>query len=90
MLKPRGEIHVLDSPLYLQKELPEAQNRTQKYYASLGFPEMAAHYHHHTVSDLQPFSPIWLYNPNHWVNRVKQRLGLVVSPFPWVVIRLGS
>src|SRR3989304_6573693 len=40
LLSERGEIHILDSPLYPPSEVAEARARTQAYYAALGFPEM--------------------------------------------------
>lgn len=80
-LKPQGEIHLIDSPLYEEAELPAAAERSRAYYAGLGFPEMSASYHHHRLSDLAPFAPRFLYRPRRWWVRWFQR-----PPFPWVVI----
>jgi len=87
LLTPGGEIHVLDSPLYSENELTAARERTRAYYASLGFPEMAGLYFHHTVSSLLPFSPRWLYRPPDWQNRFRRRFGQITSPFAWFCIR---
>ena len=89
-LKTAGEIHILDSPLYRPDELTAARDRTRTYYTSLGFPEMADHYHHHSISALDTFAPDWLYRPNGWRYRLKQRLGGNISPFPWVVLRSNT
>lgn len=85
-LKPQGEIHIIDSPLYTSEEIPSAMQRSGQYYASLGFPEMAEQYFHHCVADLSPFDPQWLYRPG--LRSLRQRLlRSVDSPFPWLVIR---
>ena len=86
LLMPGGEIHVLDSPLYNENELASARERTRAYYASLGFPEMASYYFHHTVSSLHPFSPRWLYRPRDWQTRYWRRLGWIMPPFAWFCI----
>jgi ubiquinone/menaquinone biosynthesis C-methylase UbiE len=86
LLKPGGEIHLLDSPLYLDSEIPAARQRTNAYYTALGFPEMAGHYHHHSTAALEAFSPRWLYRPNGINARLRRWVGQSVSPFPWVVI----
>ncbi len=49
-LRPKGEIHILDSPFYQSHELEAAKKRTFAYYKSLGFPEMSKHYFHHSIS----------------------------------------
>ena len=87
VLKPGGEIHLLDSPLYEPGELLSARQRTRSYYDSLGFSEMAGHYFHHPVSSLDPFSPHWLYRPDSLMARLAHRFGQAVSPFPWICLR---
>src|SRR5206468_643875 len=86
-LKPQGEIHIIDSPLYTNNEIPNAIQRSGQYYSSLGFPEMAEQYFHHCESDLYSFDPKWLYRPHPRTLRLKQLLRSFDSPFPWVVIR---
>lgn len=83
-LKPNGEIHILDSAFYAQAEIQQAIRRSEAYYASLGFAEMSQYYFHHKISDLQKFSPKWLYKPS--LLRFKKIFGMIDSPFPWVVI----
>lgn len=87
LLKPGGEIHLLDSPLYRPGELHSARLRSHSYYASLGFPEMAGHYFHHLTASLEPFSPRWLYRPQSLRARLARRLGQACPPFPWVCLR---
>lgn len=86
-LKPRGEIHIVDSPLYTDKELAGAAQRSRDYFASLGFREMAEHYFHHRLSALDGFNFKILYQPHTFWLRAKRLLGRTDSPFPWVVVR---
>jgi hypothetical protein len=81
---------LLDSPLYLPKEIPIARERTRVYYASLGFPEMTGYYYHHSVSVLNECSTHWLYHPDGLLARLKRIIWLCASPFPWLVIRWYS
>ena len=86
-LKPQGEIHILDSPLYSDEELQAAVHRSQQYYSSLGFPEMAGHYFHHRFSDLDGFDAKWLYRPQARIFHLKRLVGRMDSPFPWFMIK---
>jgi len=86
-LKPGGEIHVMDSPLYSETEWPEAAQRSRQYFASLGFPEMSNYYHHHRLSELNAFDPIILYRPVPLRLRLKRLLGRMDSPFSWIVLK---
>jgi cyclopropane fatty-acyl-phospholipid synthase-like methyltransferase len=80
LLTARGEIHILDSPLYSIDALPAARQRSRQYYESLGFPEMAADYHHHSVEVLRAYRPTWLYSP-------PSPPPTNDSPFPWLSLR---
>jgi ubiquinone/menaquinone biosynthesis C-methylase UbiE len=83
-LKKQGEIHILDSPLYSAEELPAARERSRQYYSNLGFPEMAAHYHHHASDALAERNATWLYVPRKAQTRAEKTND---SPFPWVRVR---
>jgi ubiquinone/menaquinone biosynthesis C-methylase UbiE len=85
-LKPQGEIHVIDSPLYSNDELEAATQRSQHYYTSLGFPEMASRYFHHHESTLKHVGAKMLYSPRSFSSRLNHLLGNNDSPFPWNVI----
>ncbi|KXK13734.1 MAG: methylase [Chloroflexi bacterium OLB14] len=84
-LKPNGEIHILDSAFYKDDEIPQAIKRSEEYYQSLGLPEMSRYYFHHRLSELQKFSPRFLYKP--MLLRFKKILGKMDSPFAWVMIQ---
>lgn len=89
-LKPRGEIHLMDSPLYADEESAGAAERSRDYFSSLGFPEMAEHYFHHRYSILEEFKYKILYRPRTFWLRAKRLFGQIDSPFPWIVIRAGE
>jgi SAM-dependent methyltransferase len=85
LLAERGEIHIMDSPLYRPDEVPGAQARTRAYYAALGFPEMAMKYHPHTFAALEEFRPRVMYDPRGIVSRLMRRF-VPTSPFPWIIL----
>lgn len=86
-LKPQGEIHIIDSPLYTDAEIKNAVHRSRQYYSSLGFPEMAGQYFHHCASDLKAFDSRWLYRPRSHIVQWRRILKSFDSPFPWLVVR---
>jgi SAM-dependent methyltransferase len=67
-LVPDGEIHVLDSVFYADASAAKsAAVRSASYFAQLGTPEMAAYYHHHTLSDLLSLGAARiLSSPSRW------------------------
>ena len=87
LLKHTGEIHILDSPLYAPGEIDAARQRTQIYYETLGFPQMAEHYFHHPITALDGFSPRWHYRPQSLRASLARFTGSPGSPFPWVSLR---
>lgn len=87
LLTNRGEIHLIDSPIYDRQELPSARERTINYYKMLGYPEMANHYFHHSTDELDKFSPRWFYKKNKWRTLLARLSGKTTSPFPWLSIR---
>jgi ubiquinone/menaquinone biosynthesis C-methylase UbiE len=87
LLTKRGEIHLIDSPIYRKKDVISARERTVIYYNKLGFPKMADYYFHHTTDELNKFRTRWLYQPGGWQPRLTGLLGKTVSPFPWLYIR---
>jgi ubiquinone/menaquinone biosynthesis C-methylase UbiE len=83
LLKPKGEIHILDSPFYEIGEAVNARNRSLDYYQLIGYPDMANYYFHHTYQDLSPYFPTIKKRKSSLWNRV---LGMPASPFKWIVI----
>jgi len=87
LIKANGEIHILDSPMYSDREVANAMRRTMEYYSSIGFPEMAGRYYHHSWPELSGFNYKLLYNPGKFTIRIKKIFGMKDSPFPWIVIK---
>lgn len=84
--KTYGEIHIIDTPFYDNNELMQAKNRTLKYYTSLGFPEMAGKYFHHTLEDFRYLRYSYLYNPDSLKNKLSKFIFDQDSPFPWLLV----
>jgi SAM-dependent methyltransferase len=81
-LRPGGELHIIDSPFYTSGELAAARQRSREYFREMGFPEMAAHYRHHTLECLGDFSYRFLYKPASLLHRMLYRS----LPFPWICL----
>ena len=86
LIKERGEIHILDSPFYADDEVENAKKRTGDYYESIGSPEMADRYFHHTYGELGDFKRRYLYQPPSAIKRIRRLITPKDSPFPWIVI----
>jgi SAM-dependent methyltransferase len=80
-----GEIHIFDSPIYREENAASARRRSQDYFSSAGVPMMAQSYHHHTWKKFAPFKPVVLYNPESFLNRLRQKFS-EAPPFPWLKI----
>lgn len=86
MLKPGGEIHILDSPFYRASEISSARQRTLAYYTSLGYGEMSRHYFHHDLNLLDEFQPEYLYSPTALARLLPGKR----NPFPWIRIKQSA
>jgi ubiquinone/menaquinone biosynthesis C-methylase UbiE len=82
-LKSDGEIHIVDSHFYRPAEIEVEKRRTFAYYSSLGYPEMADFYFHHSRNDLRSFHHSLLYNPGAMRNRLLGKK----DTFPWIRIQ---
>jgi ubiquinone/menaquinone biosynthesis C-methylase UbiE len=82
ILKQRGEIHIIDTPFYDSEDASDAEERSREYYASIGFPEMADYYYHHSISEFWGFKYRVLFNPHSIINRLFKK-----DPFYWIAIR---
>jgi ubiquinone/menaquinone biosynthesis C-methylase UbiE len=82
----KGEIHILDSPIYTTNEIPFARRRSENYFRQLGFPEMAHHYFHHAWDEFDGINYSVLYNPTKFSSRLKRFLSVDSRPFYWVMI----
>lgn len=83
LLKPGGEIHILDSPFYSPTEIQAAKQRSRVYYEQAGFPAMTSCYFHHSLNELHDYHPEILFDPNNWISQLQ----LSKNPFHWIRIR---
>ena len=86
ILTEKGEIHIIDSPIYRASEVAAAKQRTSTYYSHMGFPEMSQYYFHHTWDELAPYKTELLHDPASMVSKIKMILRIPSSPFPWIKI----
>ena len=88
LLKPGGEIHIWDSPIYHKEEVGSARLRSLAYYKDMGQETMSRYYHHHDWSHLKAFNPKIMADPKSLWSRFQRKvLRRAVSPFPWICIR---
>ena len=87
VLKPDGEIHILDSPIYDPVDVSEASRRTRNYYASNQAQEMSRYYSHHTWEYLDKYSHRIRYNPSTVINKLLRWCFGQRSPFYWIIIQ---
>jgi SAM-dependent methyltransferase len=83
LLKPGGEIHIIDSHFYNEKEVEDARLRSHNYYNVIGFPGLSNNYFHHSLEELKSFNHVILYNPGSIINRLRRNR----NPFYWICIR---
>jgi ubiquinone/menaquinone biosynthesis C-methylase UbiE len=82
ILNSNGEIHILDSHFYSGSASAVARNRSEEYFQSMGFSQMAKHYFHHEMQQLKKYNFKILYSPS-WVRRIFR---MDKNTFPWVRI----
>lgn len=79
----QGEIHIVDTHFYTAGEAEAAKQRTEKYFASVGFETMANFYFHHSMNELERFNHKFLYNPSAFLSRFNKNK----NPFHHVIIK---
>lgn len=84
LLGKDGEIHILDTPFYAIDNLAKARQRTEDYYTALGFPEMAAHYFHHSLLHIGKHQMMHKPMPI-FLRRFKKD-----SPFCWIKLQADT
>ena len=74
-MEPSGKIYIADSPIYSSGAKAEAaRKRSIKHFSSLGFPEMAEQYFHHTFDELKDVNYKILYNPKSVASLLKRKI----------------
>ncbi len=87
LLTPSGEIHVLDSPVYADRQAArQAEERGSAYYSDLGVAQMASLFHRHTFAAFPGFE----IQRESWVGRIWRRVRRNRSPFVWLIRRMRS
>jgi len=78
LLKPSGEIHIIDSFFYTKPEAESAGIRSRDYYRSIGYSSLSDYYYHHTIDTLSGF--------NHQLIKPGFSLFRKHEVFPWIKI----
>lgn len=87
LLKPGGEIHILDSPFYNNEaERSAARERSKDYFTKLGIAGMASQYHHHNLGWLNNQNYKVFYDPGSLKIKMLRIAGAKRSPFRWICI----
>jgi ubiquinone/menaquinone biosynthesis C-methylase UbiE len=81
-LKQDGEIHILDTFFYSEKEVALARSSSAAYFNRQGFSQLSNYYFHHTTADLEKFTYKVMYDPSRLYNRLFWN-----NPFPWICIK---
>jgi ubiquinone/menaquinone biosynthesis C-methylase UbiE len=81
-LKPKGEIHLIDSHFYKESAVEAARERSFRYFSEEGFPEMGNYYFHHSIRDLEGYQYKLLHNPDHIIHQLLR----TNNPFYWIAI----
>ena len=88
LLTPNGEIHILDSPMYLNiKQAEMASTRSKLYFDSIGFTNQLKHYHHHPMNVLSNYKYSVMYDPANWHFIIEKYITYQWTPFPWICIK---
>ena len=80
-LNAGGEVHIMDTHFYKPEEINKAYARTRNYYNSLGYPQMAEQYFHHSIDELSGLKHHILLNPDSILNLLGKK-----GPFHWITI----
>ncbi|APP77612.1 SAM-dependent methyltransferase [Xanthomonas vesicatoria ATCC 35937] len=87
-LRDGGELHILDSPLYPDRQrADQSAARSLRYFTGLGVPALAEQYHQHTYAAFDAFAVQWLFDPRRLGARVRRMLKLRQPHFPWLCLR---
>jgi ubiquinone/menaquinone biosynthesis C-methylase UbiE len=83
ILKPNGEVHLIDTRFHKPAELERARKAMLAYYSSFGYPEMADYHYHYCLHDLKSFHYHILHNPHS----IRNRFAKNKNTGHWIVIR---
>ncbi|WNJ18604.1 class I SAM-dependent methyltransferase [Pontibacter sp. G13] len=81
-LEPGGEIHILHTPFYSQREAAPIRAKTEAHYQEINCESMIPHHFHHLKESLAPFECHYLYKPFFATGMLNRK----ASPYPWIRI----
>lgn len=84
-LERNGELHIIDSPVYGERDVLAAKERSKAYFSRAGFPSLSQYYYHHTWRLFENLQVTTLYRPKSIFNWIRGRF-YIISPFPWIKI----
>ncbi|MDT3695754.1 MAG: class I SAM-dependent methyltransferase [Ignavibacterium sp.] len=84
--KTYGEVHIIDTPFFSSNELMINKNKSLKHFTSIGVPEMASYYFHHSMDEFRYFRYELLFNPNTIKNRLTNYFFGKDSSFSWILV----
>jgi SAM-dependent methyltransferase len=79
----RGEVHIIDTAIYLPEELDAARQRSLEHYTAMGFPQLADRYYHHSLQELEGMQYRLLHRPG----RVWKGLRSFFHPFHHLIVK---
>jgi ubiquinone/menaquinone biosynthesis C-methylase UbiE len=83
----KGEIHIIDSPVYKnEKAAEEASARSKKYYEGSGMAAMADFYFHHSWSQFENINYSVIKQPSVLAHYYK-RIPFSIQIFPWICVK---
>jgi ubiquinone/menaquinone biosynthesis C-methylase UbiE len=77
-----GEIHILDSPIYYQRDQEEAKKRSEHYFENIGEKD-ANSYYHHLIWNYLPSGYSIFYRPKKWKLKIFRNR----SSFSWLMVQ---
>jgi ubiquinone/menaquinone biosynthesis C-methylase UbiE len=85
LLNKDGEIHIVDSHFYSEKNIKAAKNSTRLYYQKMDCEQMAEYYHHHLWSQLSSFN--YVLKNRSLIKKITLKLfNVKQNYFPWIII----
>ena len=82
-LTARGEIHIIDSIFYNEKEVEAAKQNCREYYKNMGFPDMSNYYFHHLLNDMYHFNCMVKHQRTSFFKKLFSKRNV----FPWLCIQ---
>lgn len=82
LLKSGGEVHIIDSQIYLENQIEEAKEKTEEHLEKLACPEMMEHLHFHSKNDFSHYDYEYLYSYGFFKRLFKVKDSL----YPWIKI----